>query len=149
MKLFHERLGHSFTRSLLAGDTAIFGGILRSGYILNHSAHYVRSPQWIRILDQRQQWIPRLLSNGRSWKAYQLHLPKVLTKYTTFDHYLLIVDAYFKIPKLYGMENITAEWVMEKLDMFQAIFGKVYEFCWWDIEIIKTDSVTKFAFKDS
>ena len=43
-----------------------------------------------------------------------------LTKYTTFDHYLLFVDAYSKLPKLYGMENITTEEVMDKLDMFQA-----------------------------
>ena len=33
-------------------------------------------------------------------------------------HYLLIIDAYSKIPKLYGMENITTEEVMDKLDMF-------------------------------
>ena len=43
-----------------------------------------------------------------------------LTKYTTISNYLLIVDAYSKIPKLYGMENITTEEVMYKLDMFQA-----------------------------
>ena len=35
--------------------------------------------------------------------------PKSLTSDTTFFNYLLIVDAYSKIPKLYGMENITAE----------------------------------------
>ena len=34
------------------------------------------------------------------------------------------MDAYFKIPKLYGMENITTEEVMDKLDMFQARFEK-------------------------
>ena len=51
--------------------------------------------------------------------------PKDLTKDTTFYNYLLMVDAYSKIPKLYGMENITNEEVMDKLDMFQAIFGKV------------------------
>ena len=51
--------------------------------------------------------------------------PKGLTKDTTFDNYLLIVDAYSKITKLYGMENITNEEVMDKLDMLQAIFGKV------------------------
>ena len=53
---------------------------------------------------------------------------KSLTKDTNFDHYLLIVDAYSKIPKLYAMENITTEEVMDKLDMFQAIFGKIDEF---------------------
>ena len=49
--------------------------------------------------------------------------PKILTSDTTFSNYLLIVDAYSKIPKLYGMENITTEEVMEKLDMFQSRFG--------------------------
>ena len=28
-------------------------------------------------------------------------------------------------------ENITTEEVMDKLDMFQAIFGKVNKFGWW------------------
>ena len=55
---------------------------------------------------------------------------KYLTKDTTFANYLLIVDSYSNIQKLYGMENITTEEVMDKLDMFQAIFGKVDGFCW-------------------
>ena len=55
---------------------------------------------------------------------------KILTKDTTFANYLLIVDAYSKIPKLYGMENITTEEVMDMLDMFQAIFERVDEFGW-------------------
>ena len=46
--------------------------------------------------------------------------------YTNFENYLLIVDAYSKIPKLYGMENISIEEVMEKLDMFWERFVKVY-----------------------
>ena len=33
----------------------------------------------------------------------------VLTSETTFSNYILIVNAYSKIPKLYGMERITAE----------------------------------------
>ena len=41
--------------------------------------------------------------------------PKSLTSETHFSNYLLIVGAYSKIPKLYGMDNITAEEVMEKL----------------------------------
>ena len=43
--------------------------------------------------------------------------PKSLTSYTTFSSYLLIVDAYSKITKLYGMEKITTEEVMDNLDM--------------------------------
>ena len=55
---------------------------------------------------------------------------KSLTKDTNFTHCLLIVDAYSKIPKLYGMDNITTEEVMDNLDVFQARFGKVDEFGW-------------------
>ena len=44
--------------------------------------------------------------------------PKSLTNDTNFQNYLLIVDAYYNIPKLYGMENITTAEVMDALDMF-------------------------------
>ena len=37
---------------------------------------------------------------------------------------------------------------MDKLDMFKAIFGKVDEFGWWDMERIQTDTGTKFTSKD-
>ena len=46
------------------------------------------------------------------------------------------------------MENITTEEVMDKLDMFQAIFGKIDEFGIWDMEIIQTDDETKFTSKE-
>ena len=56
--------------------------------------------------------------------------PKSLTNDTTFSNYLLIFDAYSKIPKLYGIENITTAEVMDKLDMFQSRFGKIDQFGW-------------------
>ena len=59
--------------------------------------------------------------------------PKSLTSDTTFSNYLLIVDAYSKIPKLYGMENITTEEVIDKLDMFQSRFVQIDQFGWWDL----------------
>ena len=43
---------------------------------------------------------------------------KCLTSDTTFSNYIFIVDAYSKIPKLYGMEIIITEEVMDKLDIF-------------------------------
>ena len=51
--------------------------------------------------------------------------PKSLTNDTNFSNYLLIVDAFYKIPKLYGMENITTAEVMDKLDIFQFRFGEI------------------------
>ena len=71
-----------------------------------------------------------------------------LTKDTNFANYLLIVDDYSKMTKVYKIENITNEEVMDKLDMFQARFRKLYEFGWWDMETIQTDSVTQFTYKE-
>ena len=62
--------------------------------------------------------------------------PKSLTSDTTFYKYRLIVDAYSKIPKLYGMNKITTDEVMDKLDMFQSKFGRTDQFGWWDLERI-------------
>ena len=45
--------------------------------------------------------------------------PKRLIGDTTFSTYLLIVDAYYKIKKLYGMDKINTKQVMDKRDMFQ------------------------------
>ena len=70
---------------------------------------------------------------------------KSLTNDTTFQKYLLIVDAYSKIPKLYGMENITTAEVMDKLDMFQSRFGKIDQFGWWDLERISADASKQFT----
>ena len=77
--------------------------------------------------------------------------PKSLTNDTTFSKYLLIVDAYSKIPKLYGMENITTAEIMDKLDMFKSRFRKIDQFGWWDLERISADAgtqVTSTEFKE-
>ena len=34
---------------------------------------------------------------------------------------------------------------MDKLDMFQSRFGKIYQFGWWDLEIISADAGTQFT----
>ena len=77
--------------------------------------------------------------------------PASLTSDTNFSNYLLIVDAYSNIPKLYGVEKITTEEVMGKLDMFQSRFGKIDQFGWWDLERISADAGTQYTsteFKD-
>ena len=43
------------------------------------------------------------------------------------------------------MEKITTEKVMDKLDMFQSIFGKIDRFGWWNLEIISADAGTQFT----
>ena len=43
---------------------------------------------------------------------------------------------------------MTTEEVMDKLDMFQYIFGKIDQFGWWDLERISADSGTQFTSTD-
>ena len=43
------------------------------------------------------------------------------------------------------MYIITTKEVMDKLYMFQGIFGKIDEFGWWNFEKISTDTVTHFT----
>ena len=74
--------------------------------------------------------------------------PNSLTSDTTLSNYLLIVGDYSKISNLYGMEKITTEKVMVKLDMFPSRFGKIDEFGWWYLEIISADVGTKFTFTE-
>ena len=50
-----------------------------------------------------------------------------------------------KFEKLYGMEKITTKEVMDKIDMFQSIFGKIDEFGLWDLEIFPADAGTQFT----
>ena len=48
---------------------------------------------------------------------------KCLTSENNFSNNLLTFDAYSNIPKLYGMGIFSTEALMDKLDMFQSIFG--------------------------
>ena len=68
--------------------------------------------------------------------------PKRLTSDAKVSNSILIVNAYSKISKLYIMERITTEEVMDNLDMFQFRFGKIDEFGWWDLERISADAGT-------
>ena len=70
--------------------------------------------------------------------------PNVLTSDTNVSNYLLFFDAYSKIPRLYCMEKIITEEVMNKLNMFQSIFGKIEEFVWCDLVVISADAGTQF-----
>ena len=64
---------------------------------------------------------------------------------STFSNYLLIVDAYYKIPKLYGMENISTEQVMDKVYMFQSRSGKIDKLGWWGSEKTSADAGKQFT----
>ena len=79
---------------------------------------------------------------------YFIKSAQKLASDTTFSNYILIVDAYSKITKLYGMKKITTEEVIDNLEMFQSRFGKIDEFGWWDLERVSAYEVTEFTLKE-
>ena len=147
LELLHKRLGHRPTRSLLAGYNA--------NVWLDIELRVDTDPfctSWKISTINKKPISDTLLKSKTPLKWVFMDIisatySKGLTKCTNFSNYLLIVDAYSNIPTLYGMENITTEEIMEKLDMFQAIFVKVDEFSWLDMEIIQTDTDTQFTSK--
>ena len=45
----------------------------------------------------------------------------------------------------YGMEKISTETIMDRLDMFQSVFKKIDEFGWWDLKRNLADAGSKFT----
>ena len=125
LELLHQRLGHRSTRLLLAGDTANGWEYLE---LRIDPDPFCTSCQISSMNKKARSKIPLKQKAPFKWGFMDVIPstgPKKLTIYTTVSNYLLIVDAYSKIPNLYGMEKITTEEVMDKLDMFQFRFGKM------------------------
>ena len=109
LELFHQILGHRSTRSLLNGDTAIcFQDIDLRVYPYPFCTSCQISTIKINPRSKTKlnpktpiKWVFMDIIPAISYKN--------LTKDTTFSNYLLIVYAYLKLPRIYGMENITTE----------------------------------------
>ena len=107
--MLYQRLGHRSTRSLLAGDTENVWG---DEEIRIDSDPFCTSCQISSMNKKAWSKIPLKPKSPFKWVFMNIipsTAPKSLTSDTTFSNYLLIVDDYSKIPKLYGMENITTE----------------------------------------
>ena len=151
LELLHQRLGHRSTISLLAGDT---DNVWEDAELRIDPYPFCTSCQIYSMNKKARSKIPLKPKAPFKWVFMDIipsTTPKSLTSDTTFSNYLLIVDAYSKIPKFYGMEKIAIEEVMDKLDMFRSIFGKIDQLGWWDLVIISSDGGTQFTsteFKD-
>ena len=148
LESLHHILGNRSTISLLAEDTEFFWQYVELGV---NPDPFCTSYQ-ISTINKKSISKTSLKPNTYfKWVFMDIIPPissKILTKDTTFENYLLIVDSYSKIPKIYGIKNITTEEVMDKLDIFQARFGKLDKIVWWDMEKIQTDDGTQFTSKD-
>ena len=148
LELFQQRLGHRSTRSLLSRDTA---NVWKDRELRIDPDPFCTSCKISSINKKARSKNPIKPKAPFKWVFIAIYLstePKKLTSDTTFSNYLLIVDAYSKIPKRYGMEKITTEEVMDKLDMFQSKSGKIEVFGSWDLERISADAGKQFTLKE-
>ena len=136
LELLRQRLGHRSTISLLAGGTANVWEDVELKIDPDPICTSCQISSMNKKARAKIQLKPKSLFKRNFMNIIPSTAPKILTNDTTFSKYLLIVDTYSKIPKLYSMEKITTEEVMDKLDMFQSRFGKIDEFGWWNLEII-------------
>ena len=115
LELLHQRLGHRSTRSLIAGDTA---NVWEDVELRIDPEPFFTSCKIYSMNKKARSKLPLKPKAPSKWVLMDI-IPytasKSLTNDTTFSNYLLIVDAYSKIPKLYDMENITSAEVMDKL----------------------------------
>ena len=128
LELLHQRLGHRSNRSLFAGDTT---NVWEYVELRIYSEPFCTSCKISSMNKKDRSKIPLKPKAPFKWVFMDIipsTAPKSLTNDTNFKNYFLIVDAYSKIPKLYGMENIATAEVLDKLDMFQSRFGKIDQF---------------------
>ena len=103
LELLHQRLGHRSTISLLAGDTANFWEDVE---LRIYPEPFCTSCQISSMNIKARAKIPLNPKAPFKWGFMDIipsTAPKSLTSDTTFSNYLLIVDAYSKITKPYGV----------------------------------------------
>ena len=107
LELLHQRLGHRSTKSLLAGDNPNVWEYIE---LIIDPDHFGTSCQISSMNKKDRSKSPLNPKAPFKWVFMDI-IPstalKSLTSYKNFSNYILIVYAYSKIPKLYGMEKIT------------------------------------------
>ena len=100
LELLHQILGHRSTRSLLAGDTA---NVWEDVELRIDPDPFCTSCKMSSMNKKARSKIPLKTKAPFNWVFMDIipsTAPKSFTSDTTFSNYILIVDAYSKIPKL-------------------------------------------------
>ena len=109
LESLHHRLGHISTGSFIAGDTANFWEDVE---LRIDPDNFFTSCKISYMNKKARSKIPLKPKAPFKWVFMDIipsTAPKSLTNDTNFSNYLLIFYAYSKIPKLYGMENISVK----------------------------------------
>ena len=107
--MLHQRLGHRSTRSLLAGDTANVWEYVELRIYPDPFGTSCKIYSMNKKAGSKITLKPKAPFKWVFMDIIPSTAPKSLTSDTTFSNYILIIDAYSKIPKLYGTEKITTE----------------------------------------
>ena len=126
--MLHHKLGHRSTRSLLDGNTANFWEYIELRIDPDPFGTSCHISSMKKKAGSKNPLNPKAPFKWFFMDIILSTVPKSLTSDITLSNYILFVDTYSKIPKLYGMEKISTEEVMDKLDMFQSRFGGIDEF---------------------
>ena len=122
LELLHPGLGHRSIRSLMAGYTTNVWEDIE----LRIDQYPFCTSCKISSMNQKARSKNPLKSKSPFKWVFMDRFPakalNVLISETNFSNYILNVDAYSKISKLYGINRIITEEVMDKLDMFQSRF---------------------------
>ena len=148
LELLHQILEHSYKHTLLAGYTTMFWHdidlrIYPVPFCTSCHISTINKKFCIKDTYEAQYTFQIGVYGHHTRNNFQ-----TFNKKTAYANYLSILDAYSSISGLYGIENSTTEEVMDKLYMFQAIFGKVDEFGWWDMERVQTGAGIQFTTKE-
>ena len=107
LELMHQRLGNRSIISLMAGDNA---NVWEDTELKIDADPFFTSCKISFMNKKARSKLPLKPKAPFKWFFIDVipsTAPKSLTNDTNFKNHLLIFDAYSKIPKLYGMKNIT------------------------------------------
>ena len=124
LELMHQRLGHRSTRSLIDGDTA---NVWEDVELRIDPDPFCTSCKISSMNKKARSKLPLKPKAPFKWVFMDIipsTAPKSLTNDTNFQNYLLIVDVYSKIPKLYGMEILLLQKLWTNWTCFSLDLGK-------------------------
>ena len=145
LDLLHTRLGHRSKRSLLAADTA---DMWKNVEVKLSPDLFCTSCKIATITKRNQSKVPIGVEKPLATVFMDIIPAPHKSSFDPdcdFSHYLLIVDTYSRIPRLYGLNDLNTEAVVEKIEELVARYVKVNDFGWWNIGRIQTDAGPQFT----
>ena len=149
LELLHKRLGHRNCRCLLAAseqdvwaDTTVRMATEEECVTCQIST--------IKAADKNKMPHTPMTKPRQTIFMDILHLQSGshLTPDSTFAFLLIMVDAYSRFTKIYGLDDKTTASVIKTIRQYTADCGSVDEFGYIDIEKIRSDAGTQFTSKE-